>query len=355
MTPAATTHVSIGVVCAFGAALLFGAGAPLAQAVLHATGANAGAALLYAGSGIGLVALLAVKRATGRTIAPIAAHARLRFAAAVLCGGVVAPALLVWGLRSTSGTTASLLLNLEGVLTATLAWLVFRENVGRRVLFGMGCMVAGGVVLSVPLHGDTAWSTGALAIAAACACWGIDNNLTQAASGADALLTASIKGVCGAGINTVLALGMRQAWPATTSTTLAVMALGFWGYGVSLVLFMVALRHLGTARTGAYFGIAPFVGALVAVLVFHEAVDVRLLAACALMALGVWLHLSERHAHVHVHEALTHSHAHSYDAHHQHDHDDGVDDGVPHTHLHAHAPLTHAHAHAPDLHHRHTH
>jgi hypothetical protein len=160
-------------------------------------------------------------------------------------------------------------------------------------------------------------------------------------------------GVAGA-VNAALAVGLGAALPPG-GAVLGAALVGFLGYGVSLVLFVLALRHLGTARTGAYFALGPFVGALVAVIGFGEPVTARLLAAAALMAAGLYLHLSERHAHEHTHEPLEHGHAHTHDAHHHRAHGPGDPPGEPHSHLHAHGRLVQSHPHYPDIHHRHSH
>ena len=353
-TAPASRHVGVG--AALLAALLFGGSTPLVKALSVDVGANVGAALLYLGSGIGLLLLLLMKRVRGQPIAPLPAAARLHFAGAIVAGGVVAPVLLLMGLRATAASTSSLLLNLEGVLTAVIAWVVFKENVDRRVFVGMVAIVAGGVVLSVDAGGGFAFDVGALFVVGACAAWAIDNNLTQAASSADPLLVAGLKGFVAGVVNLVIALVLGQSLPPP-STTALLGVVGFCGYGLSLALFVIGLRHLGTARTGAYFSAAPFVGVLLAVLVFDEPFGVRLVVAGVLMAFGLWLHLSERHSHEHRHDLLEHEHLHTHDEHHQHEHAAGVDvsDGKPHSHPHRHEPLVHTHAHTPDIHHRHDH
>jgi drug/metabolite transporter (DMT)-like permease len=265
--------------------------------------------------------------------------------------------LLLVGLTRTPASAASLLLNLEGVFTALLAWFVFRENFDRRIALGMLAIVTGGVVLS--WSGRLEWGGlgGPLAVAGACVCWAVDNNVTQKGSAGDPVQVAMLKGLVAGTVNLLIALVLGATVPASARVAGA-LVLGLLGYGVSLVLFILALRSLGTARTGAYFSVAPFVGAAVAVAVFHEPVTVPLLLAGALMALGVWLHLTERHEHEHAHEPLEHGHAHVHDEHHQHGHDAGdppVTDPVPHAHRHRHEPLVHTHPHHPDIHHRHGH
>ncbi len=348
-----TSHLWPGVPLAIGAAVLFGVSTPLAKLLMGALDPWLLAGILYLGAGIGLSLIQSTRALIGLP----SAEAALRrsdmpwLAAVVLFGGVLGPLFLMLGLSRTSAATGALLLNLEGLATMAIAWLVFRENVDRRLLLGAGAILGGAVVLSWNGTG-LALDSGGLLIAAACLCWGIDNNLTRKLSFADPVQTAMIKGLVAGTVNLALALALGAALPSA-GPVLAGAVLGFLGVGVSLVLFMLALRHLGTARTGAYFSLAPFIGAVLALLLFREPVTVPLVAAGALMAFGLWLHLAERHDHDHLHQALEHDHLHSHDAHHQHPHDGPVTE--PHSHWHRHDPLRHTHPHYPDLHHRHDH
>jgi drug/metabolite transporter (DMT)-like permease len=191
-------------------------------------------------------------------------------------------------------------------------------------------------------------------IAAACACWAIDNNLTRKVSSGDPLHIAALKGLTAGAVNLSLAAHLGLSWPAPALISGAAM-LGFAGYGVSLTLFVLALRSLGTARTGAYFATAPFIGAVLSLLLFRHMPTPALLLAALLMGIGVWLHLTEHHEHEHAHPRERHIHSHRHDAHHQHEHDFEWDGQEPHDHEHVHEPVTHSHPHYPDNHHRHEH
>ena len=342
-----------GVGAALVAALLFGAAAPLAKLLLQESGPWMLAALLYLGSGFGLALLRLLRRGPRVRLAP----GEWRWlAGAILSGGVAGPVLLMLGLAGLPASQASLLLNAEAVLTALLAWLVFRENVDRSVAAGMACIVAGGVVLAWSgAHEAQGASLSMLLVVAACLAWAVDNNLTRKVSLADASWLAMVKGLVAGSVNLAIALALGARWPAA-SIVLSAAVLGLASYGVSLVLFVLALRQLGTARTGAYFSVAPFFGALLAVGMLGEPVTWQLGASALLMALGVWLHLRERHEHGHAHEALSHAHEHVHgDGHHEHAHVPPVPPGTRHSHPHLHAPLVHTHPHYPDAHHRHTH
>jgi drug/metabolite transporter (DMT)-like permease len=342
-----------GVVMAIGAAALFGASTPFSKLLLGGVSPVLLAGLLYLGSGIGLWTYYLARRA--RSVeAPLTRKDAPWLAGAVFFGGVLGPALLMLGLAGTPASAASLLLNLEGVFTALLAWFVFRENFDRRIALGMLLIVAGGIALSWQGNGGFSLPWPSFAVAGACLCWGIDNNLTQKVSGGDPVQTAAIKGSVAGTVNAVIGFALGASVPGLPSLEGA-LVVGFFGYGLSLVLFVLALRHIGTARTGAYFSLAPFVGAAVSLVVLRESVGGSFLVAGLLMGVGVWLHLTERHEHEHTHERMEHSHRHVHDEHHHHEH--GPDDppGEPHTHMHVHEPMTHTHAHYPDLHHRHGH
>jgi drug/metabolite transporter (DMT)-like permease len=273
-------------------------------------------------------------------------------AGAILLGGILGPLLLMQGLARTPASVAALLLNAEAVLTALLAWIAFRENVDRRIAAGMLAIVAGALVLSWSGPAGIKELDGPLSILGACLCWAIDNNLTRKVALADPLQIARWKGLVAGLVNTGLALAAGAVLPAIGPLGAAGL-LGFFGYGISLVLFVLALRDLGTARAGAYFSAAPFVGALLAIAFLGEPLTVRLGIAGVLMGLGVWLHLTEHHDHQHAHPGIEHGHSHDHDAHHDHDHGDTITE--PHDHWHRHAPVTHRHPHYPDSHHRHPH
>ncbi len=341
---------SVGVRAALASALLFGAGTPLAKLLLGDVSPWLLAGLLYLGSGVGLGVYRLVTRASR---VRLDADARLPLAGAVAFGGVLGPVLLMVGLVGLPASAASLLLNAEGVFTAVLAWVVFRENVDRRVALGMLAIVAGTMVLSVPSGIELGSPWASLAVLGACLCWGIDNNLTRAVSHADATWLAAVKGLVAGPVNLVIALVLGARWPGAPAVG-AAMLVGLLAYGVSLTLFVVGLRQLGTARAGAYFSVAPFFGGLLAI-VLGEPVTWGLVVVASLMALGVWLHLTERHEHPHEHYAVSHEHAHVHDEHHAHDHDHPVAPGVRHSHAHDHEALAHVHEHYPDSHHRHDH
>jgi len=346
-----------GIAFALLAAVLFGASTPLAKRLVGEVPPIMLAGLLYAGSGIGLAFLMAARRMAGTRSAGIAWPSRRDagwLGGAIVFGGVLGPVLLMFGLTAASASAASLLLNLEGVFTALLAWFLFRENFDARIAIGMLAIAVGGAILAWDPAGVGGVTPGALLVVAACLCWAIDNNLTRKVSGSDAVVVAGLKGLIAGATNLGIALALGQALPSA-SVVLAAGLVGFLGYGISLVLFVLALRHLGTARTGAYFSVAPFAGAALAIALQHEAVTVQIIVARALMAAGVWLHVTERHGHRHAHERLAHEHMHTHDEHHRHEHDTSWNGREPHAHPHVHAAIEHSHAHYPDLHHRHRH
>ncbi len=346
------------ILCALASAALFGLSTPAAKLLLGSMHPAVLAGLLYCGAGIGVAVLRRVTRvgasAAGAPQVPLGRQDVRWLALAIAAGGVAGPLLMMTGLARTDAATASLLLTLEGAATAFIAWFVFHENVDRRVALGMLCLIAGAGVLAWSGAPAFASVLGPLAIVGACVAWGLDNNLTRKVSPANPLQIVEWKGLVAGPVNLAIGLCAGGSLPGASAVLLAALV-GFFGYGVSLALYVVALRHLGAARTGAYFSPAPFLGAVAAVIALAEPISLALVAAGALMGIGVWLHLTERHAHEHMHEPMTHAHPHVHDEHHQHAHLPGDPPGEPHTHMHTHAALRHAHAHAPDTHHRHRH
>jgi drug/metabolite transporter (DMT)-like permease len=287
--------IARGPLCALLAATLFGLSPPLAKLLIGGTQPQLLAGLLYAGSGIGLASILLLRRLGGPKVevqSKIAGGEWGWLAGAIFFGGVLAPVLLMKGLARTEAASASLLLNLEGVFTALIAWIAFREGVNRRVVLGFALILLGGVAISWTKGAGLNLSPAALLIIGACASWGIDNNFTRKVSHGDAVTTAALKGIVAGVVNIVLSRSMGAEFPSAGSLV-AALGLGFVSYGLSLVFFIVGLRHVGAARTGAYFSVAPFIGALVAGVFLHEHLTFNVWIAGALMAVGVWLHLTE--------------------------------------------------------------
>lgn len=350
MTPWSALR-NVGVRAALVSALLFGASAPTAKLLLGTTSPWLLAGLLYLGSGAGL-GLFRLARRTPRVHPSRADLPAL--AGAITAGGIIGPVLLLLGLSHLPASGASLLLNAEGVFTALLAWFVFKENFDRRIAAGMAAIIAGAVVITVPagIEFGSIWPS--LAILGACLAWGVDNNLTRTIALTDATWLAATKGLVAGPVNLALAFAAGATLPPAGNIAAALLV-GFFAYGVSLVLFIIALRHVGTARAGAYYSIAPFFGAILAILL-GDPLTWTLVIAGTLMAVGIWLHLTEQHEHVHQHAAATHDHWHTHDdEHHQHQHLVGAGAERGHKHLHIHEQTTHAHEHFPDSHHRHHH
>jgi drug/metabolite transporter (DMT)-like permease len=346
-------HLWPGVPFALGAAIFFGASTPLSKFLLGSIDPWMLVGILYLAAGLGLLAVKIIRKGLRQETAEAALTTGDYpwLAAVVIAGGLIGPLLLMFGLSRTTAGQTSLLLTLEGLATMGIAWLAFRENVDRRLLAGAAAILAGAAVLAWEGTG-LSFDMGSLLIAGACLAWGIDNNLTRKISSADPVQIAMIKGLFAGVTNMTLAFSLGAAVPSP-GLLAAGGVVGFFGIGVSLVMFMLALRHLGTARTGAYFSLAPFIGVLLAIMLLQEPVTARLLIAGALMAIGLAIHLAERHEHVHVHEELEHDHLHTHDEHHAHSHGSEVTE--PHSHRHRHEPLRHQHPHYPDLHHRHGH
>jgi drug/metabolite transporter (DMT)-like permease len=342
-----------GIAFALAAAVLFGASTPVSKLLLGQVNPWLLAGILYLGAGFGLLIYQLASGWAGKTSneAPLRRSDVPWIVAVVFFGGMAGPVLLMLGLAQTNAASASLLLNLEGIATMVIAWVVFRENVDRRLVFGALAIVAGAVLLSWKGNGF-ALDRGGVFVALACLAWGIDNNLTRKLSSSDPVQLVVIKGLVAGAANVGIAMWQGSTMPSFNIIS-AGAVVGLLGIGISLVCFMLGLRHLGTARTGAYFSLAPFIGAVLAIVLLGDSVTANLVAAAMLMAVGLYLHLSERHEHDHTHEEMEHEHAHTHDVHHTHAHDGLVVE--PHSHWHRHAPIAHKHPHYPDLHHRHTH
>ena len=338
-------------VAGLGAAALFGVSTPLAKLLLPSSGTFMLAGLLYLGAGIGLTAIAPFRR-VGRE-APLQRGDLPTLAAMVIAGGIAGPLLLLAGLARLPGGEASLLLNLEAPFTIGLAVLFFGESLARRELLGAAAVVLGGVVLASGAGDGATHVLGALAVTGAGLAWALDNNLSQRLSLRDPVSVTRVKTLVAGGVNVGVALAMGDPWPHAAPLAGA-LATGFLGYGVSIVLHLLALRQVGTARQAAYLATAPFVGALASVPILGERLTWKEVGAGLIMAAGVTVLVRARHGHRHEHAAVEHEHAHVHDEHHDHRHAEGTSP-EPHSHPHLHEVLAHDHPHQPDLHHRHRH
>lgn len=349
------SHVS-SIIQALIAALLFGASAPLAKLLLGEIEPIPLAAFLYLGSGIGLLGIKLfqhINRRGSDREAQIKKPDYLWLVGAIFAGGVAAPITLLFGLKNTPAATASLLLCFEGAATTLIAFFAFKESISRRAWWAIALITLASIFLSINPNAEWGFSPGALGIIAACILWGIDNNFTRNISAKDPLTIVTIKGLGAGGFSLGMAMVLGNQLPAW-EVILGAMLLGSLSYGVSIVLFIHAMRGLGAARTSALFSTAPIAGIILSLLLFQEFPSWLFLVALPFIIIGTLFFVNEQHEHHHNHETVTHEHSHVHDdGHHEHDHENKQ--GQKHSHIHEHDELTHSHHHMPDFHHRHLH
>jgi len=335
-------------------AVLFGISPVLCKLVIGDMSPFCLAGLLYLGSGIGL-SFVRIGRNNGicKQLVSLSLLHRWKLLGAILAGGVIAPVCLAFGVKYGTSSEVALLLNLETVATTLIAWLVFKEHVSQHVWIGKAFIVPAALLVILGTPGGTSFSVPGVLVALACIFWGIDNNLTRDVDELPATTLAAIKGF-GAGLfNVVLALFLG-AGTVTAAQAGSALLIGAFSYGVSLVLFIKALREIGSARTSTFFAVGPFVGVVFSILLLQEHPPVLFGFATALMLAGVYFLCRERHQHLHTHLPFAHQHRHEHDEHHSHEHD-GEQIRAYHEHYHYHELLTHHHSHWPDIHHRHGH
>lgn len=343
-----------GVWLALTSAALFGVSPALVKITVGELQPVFLAGLLYLGSALGLLLVLLAKKS-----APLAELGELprkhwfKLLGAVLSGGILAPVCLVYGIRGATAFEASVLLNLETVATTLIAWLVFHEHVGARVWTGKALLILGALIISVTPGMGVSFGSASLPLIGACVFWGIDNNLTRDLETLSPAVLASFKGLSAGIFNCSLAYALGQSQGNGTAL-IGSLIIGAFSYGVSLILFIEALRKMGSSRTSTYFATGPFLGMVFAVILLGERPELQQWISAFFMLAGVGILYYEHHEHPHTHEPLTHSHRHTHDEHHQHrhEHNEGPE---PHEHAHTHEVVTHTHAHLPDIHHRHIH
>jgi len=335
------------------AALFFGASAPIAKLLLGDVPPILMAAFLYLGSGTGISLVKLSQRLTShQTEAGIKAPDVGWLAGAIISGGILAPIILMISLKSTPASTASLLLNFEGVGTTLIALLFFHESISRRALIAVFAITLASIFLSTNFHGGFGFSLGALGVILACVLWGVDNNFTRNISAKDPLTIVAWKGLVAGAFSLLLGLLLGQQPPALV-TILSILLLGFISYGLSTMLFIYSMRGLGAARTSALYGTAPLAGVLLSFIIFRDPITLLFMIAAGLMIAGALLLANEEHAHFHIHMPVVHEHRHIWsDEFHRHE-ETNATAGKPHSHEHEHSRTEHEHGHMPDIHHRH--
>lgn len=341
------------------AAILFGASAPITKILLGEIQPIPLASLLYLGSGLGLLIFQIGNSLIKKQIineAPLNKKDFKWLIGAIIAGGIIAPIILLSSLKITPASTASLLLNFEGVATAIIAMLFFKENVGKQILNAVILITFASIILSWDFKNQWGFSIGSLGIILACFCWGIDNNFTRNISAKNPFSIVIIKGIISGFFSLFLSLILKNEIPEFKIAIIA-MVIGFFCYGVSIVLFVFAMRDLGSTRTSALFGTAPFVGSILSFILLGDIPSNMFFISLPIMIVGTIFLLKEEHNHTHIHEFIEHEHRHNHrDGHHNHEHTNGeiIINGY-HSHLHVHEAIEHAHPHSPDIHHRHIH
>jgi drug/metabolite transporter (DMT)-like permease len=330
------------------AALFFGASAPISKLLLGDVPPVLMAAFLYLGSGTGISLIKLYRRfSRNQKEAGIKRPDLGWLAGAIISGGILAPIILMISLKNTPASTASLLLNFEGVGTTLLALLFFHESISRRALAAIFAVTLASILLSTNFGSNWGMSLGSFGILLACVLWGLDNNLTRNISGKDPLTIVAWKGLVAGTFSLILGLVLGQQLPALL-TILSILLLGFVSYGMSTMLFIYSMRGLGAARTSALYGTAPLAGVILSMIIFHDPLTILFILAAILMVIGAYLLANEEHAHFHIHMPVVHEHIHSHDEFHTHGEEEGT-----HSHEHEHSRTEHKHGHMPDIHHRH--
>ncbi len=341
------------------AALLFGASAPFAKVLLNEFKPLQLAGILYLGSGIGLllIKMIQIKVLNLKNEEAKIERKEIKWlAGAVVFGGIIAPIILMIGLNKTQASTASLLLNFEAVSTTIIAMVFFKEHIGKRLWIAILLITIASIILSLDLSGNWGISLGCIGIILACILWGIDNNFTRNISLKDPFAIVIIKGLVAGSFSIILSIKFGYVFPEIKKIVFGLL-LGFFSYGFSLILFIKALRNLGSARTSAFFGFAPFLGTIISIIIFKDKQNVLFYISLPIMITGAYLLLKEEHTHKHIHEEILHEHLHNHnDGHHEHTHeiDEEIENGK-HSHKHTHEKKEHSHEHLPDIHHRHQH
>lgn len=331
-------------------AALFGVATPFSKVLLEAAHPFLLAALFYLGAAVVLLPK-SISLQLKSPIRKLSKSDMMNLWGSLFFGGMIGPVFLLFGLRYTQATDASLLLNLETPATTLLAYWFFKENIGKRVAVSNIGIVFAGAILT--FEGTSLPGLGGILIAIACIAWGLDNNHTASIHNIDPVRCTFLKGITFGTVNLIIASGFIKLWPSFHTIFMA-LVIGAFSYGISIVLYITSARELGAARSQMVFASAPLFGVIVSQLYLGELFHIYQLIGAVLMIAMFILLFTEKHSHPHRHSPLDHSHRHHHnDAHHDHIHKSKASPNEHHTHRHMHEPKAHDHLHLPDLHHRH--
>jgi drug/metabolite transporter (DMT)-like permease len=336
------------------AAALYGISSPISKLLLSEIPPTLMAALLYLGAGFGML-LLKFLRNVSRNVQIEAKITKKEwpYILGMISLDIAAPICLMLGLSLSNPANVSLLNNFEIVATSFLALLVFKEAVGKRMWLAILLITISSIALTLENMNSLTFSVGSVFVLIACICWGFENNCTRMLSMKDPLQIVAIKGI-GSGVGSLLISMVNKQFSTNLAFMVFTLILGFVAYGLSIYFYIKAQRHLGAARTSAYYATAPFIGVLVSWIIFREGITVQFLIALVIMLAGSYFAISEVHYHKHYHEEVTHEHKHNHvDGHHNHIH--APEFTGEHSHVHTHNAMEHDHTHTPDTHHHHTH
>lgn len=335
------------------AAICYGVSTPVSKFLLQYVPSAFMAALLYIGAGAGMSVVSAFRGRQIRQKEARLAKKELPYVIAMIILDIAAPFLLMTGLSMTTAATASLLSNFEIVATAMIAFFAFKEAVGKRMWLAISLITIASIILSVEDLSSFTFSPGSALILAACACWGIENNCTRMLSLKNPAQIVIIKGI-GSGTGSLLIALSTGHYTTSILPIAGALLLGFITYGLSIYFYILAQRHLGAARTSAFYAFAPFIGVGLSLITFREFPAVSFILGLILMIIGTYFTVFENHRHSHVHQEIKHEHRHCHDdGHHNHKHDFPVEG--EHNHIHFHEKQVHNHLHMPDIHHSHAH
>lgn len=276
----------------------------------------------------------------GQTQEPLT-QKELPYTIAMVVLDIIAPILLMLGIERANAANVSLLNNFEIVATSIIALLIFKEVISKRLWFAIGLVTLASVILSFEGNGAFVFNEGSLFVLGACICWGFENNCTKMINNKSSVEIVTIKG-CFSGLGSLcVALLLGEKIPAV-KWLVAVLVLGFVAYGLSIHFYIMAQKHLGAAKTSAYYSIAPFLGVAFSVALLGERPGVQFFAACLIMITATILMIKDSIALQHTHE---HEHIHTHEHTHKH----------THTHVHEGEENMHTHQHSEMMEHEHVH
>ena len=273
------------------AALLYAFSTPFSKILMEKIPPTFLAGFLYLGAGFGMFFIPQTTRHDKK--AERLTHSDIPYMIAMIILDIIAPILLMISINNSSAETVSLLNNFEIAATSVIALVIFKERISGRLWTGIILITLASILLSLTDIYSLSFSIYSLLAILACICWGFENNCTKKLSHSEPIKVVIVKGL-GSGTGALIVAFLSGDKLSYTPYILLAFLLGFVAYGLSIFFYIRAQRYIGAAKTSAFYALAPFISALISLILFQKIPGLLFISAFILMATGAYFTIEKK-------------------------------------------------------------